>query len=96
MKNMLAMQKDLEENAAKEAQLAASMQDNKKKLLTDLAAEEAKREAAVKNLQALKEKEKQALVGSLWNGTEKRKRYRKLFTEKYVLKMRKMISQFFF
>ena len=62
------MQKELEENQAKEAELAASLQNNKKKLLNDLANEEAKRDEAVKNLQALKEKEKGVLMDSLQSG----------------------------
>jgi len=68
MKEMLAMQKNLEENQAKEMALAKSMEDNKKKLLTDLAAEEARREEAVRKLQDVKEKEKETLVNSLYNG----------------------------
>ena len=68
MKDMLLMQKDLEDSQAKEAALAASMQSNKKKLLDDLANEEAKRDEAVKNLQAMKEKEKESLVNSLFKG----------------------------
>ena len=68
MRGMAAMQKELEESQAKEAELAVSMQNNKKKLLNDLANEEAKRDEAVKNLQALKEKEKGALMDSLHSG----------------------------
>lgn len=68
MKGMAAMQKVLEENQAKEAELAANMQNNKKKLLDDLANEEARRDEAVKTLQALKEKEKETLIDSLYSG----------------------------
>lgn len=68
MKEMLAMEKAREEEAAKEAALAASVQDNKRKLLTDLAAEEAKREEQVKDLQKLKDKEREALFSSLASG----------------------------
>lgn len=68
MKDMLAMQKELEENQAKEAELAAHMHSNKQKLLTDLAMEEAKREEAVKKLQQMKDKEKETLIHSLYSG----------------------------
>jgi len=67
MKEMLAMQKNLEETQAKELALAKSMEDNKKKLLTDLAEEEAKREEAVRKLQEMKEREKETLVTSLYS-----------------------------
>lgn len=68
MKEMLAMQKEMEDSQAKEAQLAAHMQDNKKRLLTDLAKEEARRDEAVKRLQVMKEKEKEQLIDSLYSG----------------------------
>ncbi len=71
MKEMLAMQRDLEENQAKELALAANVQNNKMKLLTDLAAEEAKREEAVKKVQQMKEKEKESLMNSLHSGKER-------------------------
>ncbi|TRY63249.1 hypothetical protein TCAL_05773 [Tigriopus californicus] len=65
IKEMLAMEKAREESQQKEAVLAANVQIGKKKLLTDLAAEESKREEAVKKMQQLRDKEKVALVGSL-------------------------------
>ena len=68
MKDMLAMQKHQEEEQAKEAALAANAQDNKKRLLTDLAKEEAQREEQVKKLQQMKEKEKETLIASLGSG----------------------------
>ena len=42
-----------------EAAMAASMQNRQKKLLNDLAEEEAKREDAVRSLQQMKDKEKE-------------------------------------
>jgi len=50
-----------------EAAMAASMQNRQKKLLNDLAEEEAKREDAVRNLQQMKDKEKEGLITSLSN-----------------------------
>ena len=44
------------------------MQDSKKKLLNDLAEDVAKRDAAVKNLQEMKDKEKEGLIESLAGG----------------------------
>ena len=52
-----------------EAAMAASMQNRQKKLLNDLAEEEAKREDAVRSLQQMKDKEKEGLITSLSNGT---------------------------
>ncbi len=48
--------------------MAASMQNSKKKLLNDLAAEEAKREDAVRQLQQMKEEEQKILITSLSSG----------------------------
>jgi len=48
MKEMALLEKERVEAEAREAKLHASMKDTKKKLLDDLAAEDAKREAAVK------------------------------------------------
>lgn len=62
------MERAREESQQKEAVLAANVQIGKKKLLTDLAAEESKREEAVKKMQQLRDKEKIALVGSLASG----------------------------
>ena len=45
-----------------------SMQNNKKKLLTDLAEEEAKREKQVMDIQKLKDKERETLFSSLASG----------------------------
>ena len=67
-KKLLALEKHREEEAAKEAILTASMADNKKKLLTDLAEQEALREEQVKNLQHLKDMERESLFGSLAKG----------------------------
>ena len=52
-----------------EAAMAAPMQNRQKKLLNDLAEEEAKREDAVRSLQQMKDKEKEGLITSLSNGT---------------------------
>ena len=68
MKEMAIMEKERVEAEAREAAMQASMKDNKKKLLDDLAAEDAKREAAVKDIQKLKDKEKADLMGSLHSG----------------------------
>ena len=67
-KNLLAMERAREEGAAKEALLTASMANNKQKLLTDLAQEEAAREAQVKSLQQLKDREREGLFESLAQG----------------------------
>ena len=65
---MQLLEKERAENEAREAALAASMQDSKKKLLDDLAKEDAKREAAVKDIQKLKDKEKAELMNNLHSG----------------------------
>ena len=62
------MERERQEWEKDEAAMAASMQNNKKKLLNDLAEEEAKREDAVRNLQQMKDKEKEGLITSLSNG----------------------------
>lgn len=62
------MERERAEQEKKEAALAASMQDSKKKLLNDLAEDVAKRDAAVKNLQEMKDKEKEGLIESLAGG----------------------------
>ena len=67
-KNLLAMERAREEEAAKEALLTASMANNKQKLLTDLAEEEAAREAQVRGLQQLKDREREGLFESLAQG----------------------------
>ena len=65
---MKAMEAARKEGEAKEAVLAANLQNNKKKLLTDLAAQEAKNEEAVKRLQHMKDKERESLFSSLSSG----------------------------
>jgi hypothetical protein len=65
---LVAMESHREEEAAKEAILTANMADNKKKLLTHIANAEAIREEEVKNLQQLKDKEREILFGSLAKG----------------------------
>ena len=62
------MEEAAKEEAAKEALLSASMAKNKQKLLTDLAQEEAAREAQVKSLQQLKDREREGLFESLAQG----------------------------
>ena len=62
------MERAREEEAAKEALLTASMANNKQKLLTDLAQEEAAREAQVRGLQQLKDREREGLFESLAQG----------------------------
>ena len=62
------MERERQAREKDEAAMAASMQNNKKKLLNDLAEEEAKREDAVRNLQQMKDKEKEGLITSLSNG----------------------------
>merc|ERR1712226_1035674 len=64
-------EKEREEVQAKEALLAVSMQEEKKKLLDDLQKENAKIEAAVQDLQKLKDQEKAELLSSL-HGAEDR------------------------
>ncbi len=68
MKEMKALEKEREAREKDEAALAASMQNTKKKLLDDLAKEDAKQVDAVRKLQEMKEKEKETLVSSLSNG----------------------------
>lgn len=48
--------------------MAASMQNTKKKLLNDLAAEEAEREDGLRKLQQMKDEEKKGLITSLYSG----------------------------
>ena len=67
-KSLLAMERAREEGAAKEALLTASMANNKQKLLTDLAQEEAAREEQVRGLQQLKDREREGLFESLAQG----------------------------
>ena len=62
------MERAREEGAAKEALLTASMANNKQKLLTDLAQEEAAREEQVRGLQQLKDREREGLFESLAQG----------------------------
>ena len=68
MKEMMILEKEREETAQKEAQLAASMQQDKRKLLDDLAKEGAKIEAAVKDLQKMRDQEKASLLSTLHDG----------------------------
>ena len=68
MKDMILLEKEREETQAKEALLAVTMQEDKKKLLDDLAKENAKIDAAVKDLQKLKDQEKSELLTSLHGG----------------------------
>ena len=68
MKEMILLEKEREEAQAKEALLAVSMQEDKKKLLDDLTKENAKIEAAVKDLQKLKDQEKAELLNNLHGG----------------------------
>ena len=62
------MERAREEEAAKEALLTASMASNKRQLLTAMAEEEAAREAQVKSLQQLKDREREGLFESLAQG----------------------------
>ena len=62
------MERAREEEAAKEALLTASMASNKRQLLTVMAEEEAAREAQVKSLQQLKDREREGLFESLAQG----------------------------
>ena len=64
----MIMEKERQETQAKEALLAVSMQEDKRKLLDDLEKENAKIEAAVKDLQKLKDQEKAELLSSLHGG----------------------------
>ena len=65
---MILLEKEREETQAKEASLAVTMQEDKKKLLDDLAKETAKIDAAVKDLQKLKDQEKSELLTCLHGG----------------------------
>ena len=65
---MILLEKERDEAQAKEALLAVSMQEDKKKLLDDLTKENAKIEAAVKDLQKLKDQEKAELLSNLHGG----------------------------
>ena len=58
------------ERAGEEAALAVTMHNTKKKLLNDLAEDEAKREADVKKLQQLRDEEKKTLFNSLSSGNK--------------------------
>ena len=62
------MERDRGEREKEEAAVAASMQNSKKKLLNDLAQESAQQEAAVRELQDIKDKEKGNLISCLSNG----------------------------
>ncbi len=55
MREMREMQQRLEDEQAKEVALAASAQEGKKRLLNDLAEQEARREQDVKKLQVRRE-----------------------------------------
>ena len=68
LREMVLLEKEREEAQAKEALLAVSMQEDKKKLLDDLTKENAKIEAAVKDLQKLKDQEKAELLNNLHGG----------------------------
>ena len=69
------LEKEREETRAKEVILAASMQQDKQKLLDDLAKEDAKIDAQVKDLQKMKDQEKSQLLSSLHNGKNDMTRY---------------------
>ena len=62
------MERERGEREKEEAAIAASMQNSKKKLLNDLAQESAQQEAAVRELQDIKDKEKGNLISCLSNG----------------------------
>ena len=81
---MILLEKEREEVQAKEALLAVSMQEEKKKLLDDLQKENAKIEAAVQDLQKLKDQEKAELLSSLHGG-------KKYFTSFIPLKYSKYL-----
>jgi len=66
-KEIEAMERERLEREKEEAAMAATMQNRQKKLLNDLAEEEAKREDAVRSLQQMKDKEKEGLITSLSN-----------------------------
>lgn len=65
---MMLLEKEREESQAKEAALAAMVMEEKRKLLDDLAKEDAKIQNAVKDLQRMKDKERCELLSSLHNG----------------------------
>lgn len=65
LKEMKVIEKMRVERAGEEAALAVTMHNTKKKLLNDLAEDEAKREADVKKLQQLRDEEKKTLFTSL-------------------------------
>ena len=62
------MERERGERENQEAAIAASMQSSKKKLLNDLAQETAQQEAAVRELQDIRDKEKGNLISCLSNG----------------------------
>ena len=62
------MERERGERENQEAAIAASMQNSKKKLLNDLAQETAQQEAAVRELQEMRDKEKGNLISCLSNG----------------------------
>lgn len=64
------MERERNEREKEEAVIAANMQNSKKKLLDDLAEDEAKRDAEVKKMQQLKDEEQKTLFSSLSNGNE--------------------------
>jgi E3 ubiquitin-protein ligase LRSAM1 len=66
-KEIEAMERERGEREKEEAAIAASMQNSKKKLLNDLAQESAQQEAAVRELQDIKDKEKGNLISCLSN-----------------------------
>jgi len=68
LKEMKVIEKMRVERAGEEAALAVTMHNTKKKLLNDLAEDEAKREADVKKLQQLRDEEKKTLFTSLSSG----------------------------
>ena len=67
------------EREGEEAALAATMHSSKKKLLNDLAEDEAKREADVKKLQQLRDEEKKTLFTSLSSG-----KFYRIFGDSYL------------
>ena len=71
-KEIEAMERMRVEREGEEAALAATMHSSKKKLLNDLAEDEAKREADVKKLQQLRDEEKKTLFTSLSSGKKSR------------------------
>ena len=67
-KEIEAMERTRIEREKEEAAIADTMHNTKKKLLNDLAEDEAKREADVKKLQQLRDEEKKTLFTSLSSG----------------------------